>query len=96
MEVNESMFWGNHMNYVEWHLLLNGLLWLGLILLGIWLLARLFPNTDSGRGRRTDVAGRQGLAQPAADTALQILQKRYACGELTKEEYENIRRSLAL
>lgn len=39
--------------------------------------------------------GRQGSWRPHGDeTALEILQKRYARGEITKEEYEEMKRNL--
>lgn len=87
------MFWGSHMGFGGWSLLLNGLLWIGLIALGIWLLARLFPNTS-----RNSVGQREGGSRAAFDppeNALEILQRRYARGELTKEEYETMRHDLA-
>lgn len=79
------MFWGNHMGFGGWGMLLSGLLWIGLIVLGIWLLARLFPA--GGNRREPERSERR-------ETPLQILQKRYARGEITKEEYETIRHDL--
>jgi len=90
------MFWGNHMGYGGWSLLLNGLLWISLIVLGMWLLARLFPGPGNRQRQGANVERQNGPAEPPADTALQILQRRYARGELTKEEYETIRHDLSL
>jgi uncharacterized membrane protein len=98
-EDNEMMFWGNHMGLGGWGFLLNAVLWLGLVALGIWLLARLFPRV--GGQSRSDSDGRnwvQGPPEntaPPNDTAMQILRRRYARGELSKEEYETMRHDLA-
>jgi putative membrane protein len=86
-EDDEMMFWGNHMGFGGWGLLFNGVLWIGLIALGIWLLARLFP-TGGGNRRDPERAERR-------ETPLEILQRRYARGEITKEEYETVRHDLA-
>ena len=87
------MHWGSHMGYGGWSLLLNGLLWIGLIALGIWLLARLFPAAGSNSAGQGEGSSRAEFAPP--QTALEILQRRYAVGELTKEEYETMRHDLA-
>jgi putative membrane protein len=52
----------------------------GLVFLGVWLLRRI--DTPEGRGYR---AQSRGFGEP---TALEILQTRYARGELTREEYQ--------
>jgi len=58
--------------------------WIAITGGGIWLLATLFPRTrtspDSGAESKGD--------------ALAILKQRYARGELSKEEFEAIRRNL--
>jgi putative membrane protein len=64
---------------------LFGLLWMilfwgGLILLAIWLVSLLFPATGK-TGRKE---GRE------APSALDILKQRYAQGELTKEQYQEM------
>lgn len=87
------MFWGSHMGFGGWSLLLNGLLWIGLIALGIWLLARLFPAAGSNSAGRREGGSRAAFDPP--ENALEILQRRYARGELTKEEYETMRHDLA-
>lgn len=88
------MFWGSHMGYGGWSLLLNGLLWIGLIALGIWLLARLFPKSGNDFGSQGDGRG-QAKVLDRPESALEMLQRRYARGELTKEEYETMRHDLA-
>lgn len=88
------MMWGWHMGYGGWGMLLMGVLWIGFIVLGVWLLARLFPGVRSDTPRHTvredDVHG----AAPGTDTAMEILRRRYARGELSKEEYETMRHDL--
>jgi putative membrane protein len=60
------------------------LFWGGLIVLAL-LLFRAFSG--SSRSPKTDHPG-------AGETALDILKKRYARGEISREEYEAIRRHL--
>jgi putative membrane protein len=76
-----------------WGLLFSALLWIGLIALGVWLLARLFPT----RGRGYSGGGQRSQASSSSErreTPLEILQRRYARGEISKEEYETIRHDL--
>ncbi|MFQ5419501.1 MAG: SHOCT domain-containing protein [Anaerolineae bacterium] len=51
--------------------------------ISIWLLATLFPKT-----------GHHSNHRHADHDALSILQRRYASGELSKEEFETLRRHL--
>jgi putative membrane protein len=60
------------------------LMWGGLILLAIWLVSALFP-------RSTRPAGLD--EQPLS--AREILDRRYARGELTREQYELMARDIA-
>ena len=89
------MFWGHHMGYAGYGLLITAVVWIGLIVLSVWLLAKLFPNAgNAGRGGSgTDSGGR--ARTPGDDTAMEILRRRYARGELTKEEYEMMRHDLS-
>jgi putative membrane protein len=65
--------------------IVHGLLWWALLILGIIVLVR-FLGRDSNRGA--------GLGPPG-ETALDILKKRYARGEIGKEEFEAKKRDLA-
>ena len=67
-------------------LLTIGLL-VGLVFLGIWLWRR-FGTAEGG----SSWAQSQGMRQP---TAREILQTRYARGELTREEYQSMLQDLA-
>lgn len=61
------------------------LVWLVIIGGGIWLLAALFPwQQTNGTDTRDQLD----------ESALAILQQRYALGELTRQEFEAIRRDL--
>lgn len=60
------------------------LIWLGMVSGSIWLLAILFP-------RQRD---RQPTDTHTAESALTILRQRYVRGELTREEFDAIRRDL--
>ena len=81
------------MGFGGWGLLFTGLFWIGLLVLGVWLLARLFPKAGSSHTGQADEGPRARSWQPP-ETPLEILQRRYARGEVTKEEYETIRHDL--
>ncbi len=51
----------------------------GIVLLVVWLVRN---------------AGRTGLSAPSSDPALETLKTRYARGEITKEQFEEMRRTL--
>lgn len=59
-------------------MLLPLLFWGGLIALAIWALIKIFPNRDGG----------DGTSRNREDSAEEILQKRFARGEIDAEEYE--------
>lgn len=65
-------------------LLLMLLLWIGLIALAIGLVSALFPRNSQG----TASTGDQTLG------ARHILDRRYAHGELTREQYELMKQDL--
>lgn len=79
-------YWGNWM----WGWSLVGMLWMilfwGLIIGGIVLLVRWIAD-GAGR-RRTDGGG------APEETPLDILKKRYARGEISKEEFERMKEDL--
>lgn len=52
----------------------------GLIIAGIVLLVRALANRRVGR--------------PGPDSALEVLRRRYAAGEITKEQFEEMKRTL--
>ena len=59
------------------------LFWVGVLVLVVWAVTKLSP------------AGRSEIKAPnAPDTALDILKKRYAAGEINQAEFEQARRSL--
>lgn len=89
------MMWGWHMGYGGWGMVFMAILWIGFIALGIWLLVRLFPGVSRGTGRRSTRDESTRAEAHGTDTAIQIIQRRYARGELTKEEYETLRHDLA-
>jgi uncharacterized membrane protein len=58
--------------------------WAGLIGLAVWLVRQLFPT-----GRRQTRRREEDMR------AQEILERRYAQGELSEEQYEHIKRTLA-
>ena len=65
-------------------LLIMLLMWGGLIVLAIWLVSALFPHSTRPAGLDE---------QPLS--ALEILDRRYARGELTREQYELMARDIS-
>ena len=63
--------------------------WIVIIAVGIWLLSYLFPR---GTGNRP--SGGTTSAQASPGSPREILDRRYASGEITKAEYDEIRRDL--
>lgn len=66
-------------------LLLMALLWGGLILAAVWLIRALFPQA----GHPTAVSS---IAKPSAH---EILDGRYARGEISREEYDSMKEALS-
>ena len=60
------------------------LFWGGLIVLAVWLIRLLFPSTEA---RRSD-------DHEASPSAQEILKTRYAQGELTSEQYQEMRQTI--
>ena len=65
------------------------LFWLLVVGLALWLLSRLFPVITQDRQPAP------GRKRSGSETALEIVMQRYAKGEITRTEYEEIRRLLA-
>jgi putative membrane protein len=80
------MMWGTDGWGWGWGMgIIHGLLWWAILILGIIVLVRLLGR-DSGRA----------ATAPPAETALDILKKRYARGEIGKQEFEEKKRDLAV
>jgi putative membrane protein len=60
------------------------LFWVGLIILAIWLVGLLFPSTKT----KPDTTNQKALS------AQDILKTRYAQGELTAEQYQEMRQMI--
>ncbi len=58
--------------------------WIVIIVLGVWLVGSLVSRTNS----------QPPANLPPTESALDILKKRYAHGEITKEQFEEMRRDL--
>ena len=67
------------------------LFWLLIIGLVVWVIAQVFSrtNTQTTGGGSTQISTQQ-------NTALEVLKQRYARGEITKSEYEEMRRELSI
>jgi putative membrane protein len=80
------MWWGHGMTWegMIWGGLMMLLFWGGLIALAV-ILIRTFAKSGSERS---------WTGGESADTALEIIKKRYARGEISKSEYEEMRRDL--
>jgi putative membrane protein len=59
------------------------LLWIGLIILIVWVVMKVIKSSSNGTG-----GGESGKE------ALDIVKKRYAKGEISKEEFEQIKKDL--
>lgn len=73
-----SFFGGN------WGGLLNLLFWLAVILLVVWLVRSLISKRDK----------RSSSLPPSPPSPLEILKRRYASGEIDREEFERMKREI--
>lgn len=69
--------------------MIHGLLWWVFVILGIVLLLRLLARGSGGS------SAPPASPHPPAETALDILKKRYARGEINKDEFEQKKRDIA-
>lgn len=65
------------------------LFWIVLISLAVWLVSRLFPQTVGFSSQQP--GGAQDRSHIPAE---EILKERYARGEISKEQYDEMRRTL--
>lgn len=80
------MMWDGH-DGMGWWMMWGSVLWLLFIFAVVFLVARL--STGSGQQRHpTEQA-------PQRETPLDIARRRYASGEISREEFEQIRRDLS-
>jgi putative membrane protein len=76
---------------------LGGMLFGGLLMLGFWVLVIvgvIWLVATLARGSSASAPGTNTAAPAAGPTALDIVKARYAKGEITKEQYEEMRRDL--
>jgi putative membrane protein len=63
--------------------------WVIIIVLAIWLLSRLFPKAKDGASHHAQIQGGD-----SSESAVEILRRRYARGEISKDQYEEMRRDI--
>jgi putative membrane protein len=63
--------------------------WVVIVGLAVWLLSSLFPRGTNNTSSHATTRQNEPLESP-----LEILQQRYARGEISKAEYEEMRRDL--
>lgn len=68
-----------------WGMMLSMVVFWAIVLgVGLWLVASLFPRSTASRPAGSPAEG------PASDPAVQAVRQRYANGEISKGEYEEI------
>ncbi len=75
-----------------WMMLWMILFWIAVVGVALWLLSRLFPGTRQGSGGQGSPAN--GTMNGGAARAVDILNQRYARGEITRAEYQQIRQDI--
>lgn len=63
--------------------------WVAIIALTIWAVQRLFKTGQGGGGGGAGAGGEAGL------TPLEIARRRYARGEITREQFEQLKQDLS-
>ncbi len=80
------MYWGWGMGWIG--MLLMIVFWVFIVAGAVWLLSRLFPRGHA-------YSGPAHWSSPATpETPLDILKRRYANGEITKAEYDQMRQDI--
>ncbi len=64
--------------------------WVVVIALGVWLLSNIFPRAMNNSSPRATT----GLSAPF-ESPLEILRRRYARGEITRDQYELMRQEIS-
>jgi putative membrane protein len=81
------MMWDAHEG-MGWWMVWGSALWLLLVVAVIFLLARVTPHGDSRSQQPPSPSVRQ-------ETPLEIAKRRYAAGEISRDEYEQLRHDLS-
>ncbi|MBI3942737.1 MAG: SHOCT domain-containing protein [Chloroflexi bacterium] len=72
-----------------WGMVLMVLVWLGVIVLAVWFLGSIFPRAAGvSTPQATDRAGAASISAP------EILKQRFARGEISQAEYDEMRNHL--
>ena len=72
-----------------WGVIYMIIFWVVIIAAGVWLLSQLFPRSSGNASSGTTTP-----PNASSDPPQEILRRRYASGEITKAEYDEIRRDL--
>lgn len=76
------MMTGFGMGFGGFGFLMMAIFWIAIIAAAVWLFSNLFPQS------------KQSQSGDTTETAVTILKKRYARGEISKEEFETMRHDL--
>jgi putative membrane protein len=77
------MMGGFGMGFGGFGFLLMAVFWIVIVVAAIWLVGNLFPRSDRGQSPAN-----------APESAVDIVKRRYARGEISKDEFEAMRHSL--